>query len=156
MGKSNWLMKSDPAVFPFAALKSRPHSTDHWEGVRNYEARNYMRKMKKGDLVLFYHSNCETPGVVGIAEVVREAYPDHTAFDPASHYYDPKSRPDNPRWFMVDVRWKKAFRRIVALREIRETKELNGMKLLQKRQRLSVMPATKEEFKKICRLGMLK
>ncbi|RPI38162.1 MAG: EVE domain-containing protein, partial [Nitrospiraceae bacterium] len=103
-------MKSEPVVFSFDDLKARPHSTDHWEGVRNYQARNYIREMKKGDLMLFYHSNCETPGVVGITEIVRKAYPDHTAFDPVSRYYDPKSAPDDPRWFMVDVKWKQAFR----------------------------------------------
>jgi predicted RNA-binding protein with PUA-like domain len=147
-------MKSEPVVFSFDDLKARPRSTDHWEGVRNYQARNYIRKMKKGDLMLFYHSNCETPGVVGIAEIVREAYPDHTAFDPKSRYYDPKSAPENPRWFVVDVKWKQAFRRTVTLREIRSMKELNGMKLLQKGQRLSVMPVTKDEFEKIRSLGM--
>jgi predicted RNA-binding protein with PUA-like domain len=149
-------MKSEPTVFSFDDLKARHKSTDHWEGVRNYQARNYMRQMKKGDLALFYHSNCETPGVVGIAEVVREAYPDHTAFDPISSYYDPKSKQDNPRWFMVDVKWKEEFLRIVALHEMRNTPELSGMKLMQKGQRLSVMPVTKEEFEKVRSLGMAK
>jgi len=146
-------MKSEPAVFSFDDLKARPGSTDHWEGVRNYQARNYMQEMKKGDYALFYHSNCEDPGVVGVAEVVRESYPDHTAFDPMSHYYDPKSKQENPRWFMVDVKWKQAFRRTVTLREMRSMAELSGMKLMQKRQRLSVMPVTKEEFEKIRSLG---
>jgi predicted RNA-binding protein with PUA-like domain len=154
--KQFWLMKSEPTVFSFEDLKARPRSTDHWEGVRNFQARNYMRQMKKGDLVLFYHSNCETPGVAGIAEVVREAFPDHTAFDPMSTYYDPKSKPDNPRWFMVDVKLKEAFLRIVTLSEMRNTPELSGMKLMQKGQRLSVMPVTKEEFEKIRSLGMEK
>ncbi len=149
-------MKSEPSVFSFEDLKARPRSTDHWEGVRNYQARNYMRDMKKGDLILFYHSNCETPGVAGIAEIVCEAYPDHTAFDPVSRYYDPKSAPDNPRWFMVDVKWKQAFRRTVTLREMRSMQELSGMKLMQKRQRLSVMPVTEDEFEKILSLGMEK
>ena len=147
-------MKSEPAVFSFDDLKARPLSTDHWEGVRNYQARNYMREMKKGDHMLFYHSNCETPGIVGIAEIVREAYPDHTAFDPMSRYYDPKSAPDNPRWFMVDVKWEQAFRRTVTLREMRSMKELSGMKLMQKGQRLSIMPVTEDEFEKIRSLGM--
>ena len=151
-----WLMKSEPSVFSFDDLKVRPRSTDHWEWVRNYQARNYMRDMKKGDLILFYHSNCETPGVAGIAEIVREAYPDHTAFDPVSQYYDPKSAPDNPRWFMVEVKWKQAFRRTVTLREMRSTQELSGMRLMQKRQRLSVMPVTEDEFEKILSLGMEK
>ena len=149
-------MKSEPNVFSFYDLKAKPGFTDCWEGVRNYQARNYMQKMRKGDLVLFYHSNCEIPGVVGVAEVVREAYPDHTAFDPLSNYYDPKSKPDNPSWFMVDVKWKERFLRMVTLREIRNMPELSGMKLMQKGQRLSVMPATKEEFEKIRSLGMTK
>jgi predicted RNA-binding protein with PUA-like domain len=149
-------MKSEPAVFSFDDLKARPLSSDHWEGVRNYQARNYMREMKKGDHMLFYHSNCETPGIVGIAEIVREAYPDHTAFDPTSRYHDPKSAPDNPLWFMVDVKWKQAFRRTVTLREMRNMKELSGMKLMEKGQRLSVMPVTKDEFEKIRSLGMAK
>ena len=147
-------MKSEPAVFSFDDLKARPGSTDHWDGVRNYQARNYMRQMKTGDLILFYHSNCETPGVMGIAEVIREAYPDHTALDPASRYYDPKSKPDDPRWFMVDVKWKEAFPRMVTLSEMRSTPQLAGLKLLQKGQRLSVMPVTKEELEKVRSLGM--
>jgi predicted RNA-binding protein with PUA-like domain len=149
-------MKSEPAVFSFGDLKARPLSTDHWEGVRNYQARNYMQEMKKGDHMLFYHSNCENPGIVGIAEIVREAYPDHTAFDPTSRYHDPKSASDNPRWFMVDVKWKQALRRTVTLREMRNMKELSGMKLMQKGQRLSVMPVTKDEFERIRSLGMTK
>jgi len=151
-----WLMKSEPAVFSFDDLRTRPGSTDHWDGVRNYQARNYMRQMTKGDLVLFYHSNCAPPGVMGTAEVVREAYPDDTAFDPKSRYYDPKSKADNPRWYMVDVEWKEAFPRMVTLSEMRSTPELAGMKLLQKGQRLSVMPVTKEEFEKVRSLGMAK
>ncbi len=147
-------MKSEPSVFSFDDLKTRPNSTDHWEGVRNYQARNYLKEMSRGDLVLFYHSNCETPGVVGIAEVVKEAYPDHTAFDASSGYYDPKSKPGSPRWFMVDVMWKEVFRKMVTLREIRNIPELSGMKLMQQRQRLSVMPVTQEEFKKIRAIGM--
>jgi predicted RNA-binding protein with PUA-like domain len=149
-------MKSEPSVFSFEDLKARPNATDHWEGVRNYQARNYMKEMKKGDLVLFYHSNCEPPGVVGVAEVVREAYPDHTAFDALSRYYDPKSKAGSPRWFMVDVCWKEAFRNMVTLREMRSIPALRGMKLMQQRQRLSVMPVAKEEFKKIRAIGMAK
>lgn len=152
--KRYWLMKSEPEVFSFFDLKARPNSTDHWEGVRNYQARNFLREMARGDFLLFYHSNCETPSVAGIAEVVREAYPDHTAFDPLSQYYDPKSHPRNPRWFMVDVKWKETFRHPVTLREMRSIPELAGMKLMQKRQRLSVMPVAEEEFRKIREIGM--
>jgi predicted RNA-binding protein with PUA-like domain len=153
VGKQFWLMKSEPSVFSLKDLKARPRSIDHWDGVRNYQARNYMRGMKKGDLVLFYHSNCETPGVVGLAEVVREAYPDHTAFDPLSRYYDPKSLRGNPRWFMVDVQWKEDFQRTVSLGEMRNTPALKDMKVLKEGQRLSVMPVTREEFEKVCALG---
>lgn len=148
-------MKSEPDVFSFDDLRAKPDSTDHWEGVRNYQARNYMRGMKKGDLVLFYHSNCKTPGVAGIAEVVREAYPDHTAFDPASPYFDPKAARGNPRWSMVDVKLKKTFRRFVSLSEIRAMPALKDMKLLRKGQRLSVMPVTGREFETIRDSGML-
>lgn len=153
MKKQYWLMKSEPDVFSFDNLRAKPDSTDHWEGVRNYQARNYMRVMRKGDPVLFYHSNCETPGVAGIAEIARGAYPDHTALDPDSQYYDPKSSPANPRWSMVDVKWKEAFRNVVSLREIRAVPSLEGMKLLQKGQRLSVMPVTKKQFVKIRAMG---
>ena len=153
MGTQYRLMKSEPSVFSVSDLKARPRSTDHWDGVRNYQARNYMRGMKKSDLVLFYHSNCEMPGVVGLAEVVREAYPDHTAFDPLSPYYDAKSLQGNPRWFMVDVQWKEDFRRTVPLGEMRNTPALKGMKVLEKGQRLSVMPVTRQEFEKVCALG---
>jgi predicted RNA-binding protein with PUA-like domain len=153
MEKKYWLMKTEPTVFSFDDLKAQSRATDHWDGVRNYQARNFMLEMNKGDLVLFYHSNCEHPGVVGIAEIVREAYPDHTAFDPQSQYYDPKSPPEKPRWFMVDIRWKEDFGRMVSLREMRKIPELSAMKIMQKRQRLSVMPVTEEEFKKIRILG---
>jgi len=148
-----WLMKSEPSVFSLKDLKDSPRSADHWDGVRNYMARNYILGMKKGDLVLFYHSNCETPGVVGLAEILREAYPDHTAFDPLSPYYDPKSLQEKPRWFMVDVKWKEDFQRTVSLGEMRNTPALKGLKLLVKVQRLSVMPVTKGEFEKVCALG---
>ncbi|MDA8083199.1 MAG: EVE domain-containing protein [Nitrospiraceae bacterium] len=146
-------MKSEPTVFSFDDLKARPGRTDHWEGVRNYQARNYMRQMKKGDQVLFYHSNCDTPGIVGIAEVVRESYPDHTSWDTSSRYYDPKSSPMNPRWFMVDVRWKKAFAKVITLSQLRAVPELGQMKVLQKGQRLSVMPVTREEFETVAERG---
>jgi len=148
-----WLMKSEPSVFSFDDLKARPGRTDHWEGVRNYQARNYMRQMQKDDLALFYHSNCETPGIVGIVEIVRESYPDHTSWDRTSRYYDPKSTPHNPRWFMVDVRWKKQFRNAISLAQLREIPELREMKVIRKGQRLSVMPVTQEEFEKILELA---
>ena len=154
MARKYWLMKSEPDVFTFEDLKNEPNSTAHWDGVRNYQARNFMRdEMRVGDLVLFYHSNCAEPGVAGVAEVVREAYPDHTAWEPNSKYFDPKSSPDNPRWFMVDIKWKQPFKRTVTLREMRQLPELEGMKLLQRGQRLSIQPVEKAHFDKIVELG---
>lgn len=148
-------MKTEPTVFSFEDLRKRPHSTDHWEGVRNYQARNYMKdEMKKGDKVLFYHSNCEVPGVVGIAVISREAYPDFFSWDRTSRYYDPKSTPEKPRWFMVDVTREKAFRHIVTLKDLKSEPKLKGMKVLQKGQRLSIMPVTQEEFDIVSAMGM--
>ncbi len=147
-------MKTEPSVFSFEDLRKRPRSTDHWEGVRNYQARNYMRdEMRKGDLVLFYHSQCAEPGVVGIAEISREAYPDFFSWDRRSRYYDSRSTQDRPRWFMVDVTWKRAFPRTVTLKEMRNTPGLRRMKVLQRGQRLSVMPVSKEEFDIISAMG---
>ncbi|MFY7993248.1 MAG: EVE domain-containing protein [Bacteriovoracaceae bacterium] len=149
-----WIMKSEPDVFSFSDLKKRPKQTEHWDGVRNYQARNYMRdEMKTGDLVLFYHSNAEVIGAAGVAQVTKEAYPDHTQFDPKSDYYDPKSTKENPRWFMVNVTFNKDFKRVVSLDEMKTHKELKEMRLLQKGNRLSVMPVTREEFEFIVKLG---
>ena len=106
-----WLMKSEPDAFGIDDLAARPGKREHWDGVRNYQARNFMRDdMKKGDKVLFYHSSCAEPGVVGVAKVVKEAYPDPSALNPESKYFDPKSDPDNPRWFMVDIKFVKKFK----------------------------------------------
>lgn len=148
---SNWLMKSEPDVFGIEHLAKRPNKTEHWDGVRNYQARNFMRDdMKKGDKVFFYHSNCKEPGIVGIAEVIREAYPDHTAFDPESKYYDPKSTPDKPRWFMVDVKFVRRLKRTITLNELKTHAEaLSGFPLLQKGNRLSVMPVSEEAWEYI-------
>ena len=148
-------MKTEPTVFSFEDLRKRLRSTDHWEGVRNYQARNYMKdEMGKGDKVLFYHSNCEVPGVVGIAVISREAYPDFFSWDRTSRYYDPKSTPEKPRWFMVDVTWEKAFGHIVTLKDLKSEPKLRNMKVLQKGQRLSIMPVTKEEFDIVSAMGM--
>ena len=120
-----WLMKSEPDVYSIDDLFAQPHRKDHWDGIRNYQARNFMKNdMNVGDLAFFYHSNCDEPAVVGIMEIVRSAYPDHTAFDPHEHYFDSKSDADNPRWFMVDVRFKKKFRQSVSLKDIRLNKKL--------------------------------
>ena len=115
-----WLMKSEPDVYSIDHLAGQKKKTDYWDGIRNYQARNFIRDdMKVGDLAFFYHSNCDEPGVVGINEIVRSAYPDHTAFDPDEKYFDPKSDPNKPSWFMVDVRLKKKFRHGVLLKDIR-------------------------------------
>jgi predicted RNA-binding protein with PUA-like domain len=138
-------MKSEPDVFGIDDLKKV--KTEPWDGVRNYQARNMMRDdMKKGDLVFFYHSNTDVPGIVGIMEVVKEGYPDHTAFDPEAKYYDPKSDPDKPRWFMVDVKFKKKLKRTISLAELKETPQIEDMPLVRKGNRLSIMPVTKEQW----------
>lgn len=149
----HWLMKSEPSVFSFDDLLARPKKTDGWEGVRNYQARNYMRAMKEGDRVLFYHSTAEPPHVAGLAEVVREAYPDHSAFDPKSKYFDPKSDRARPRWHMVDVRALAKFPRSVSLPELKANPKLKKMLVVQKGQRLSVQPVTKEEFGEVVRMA---
>lgn len=142
-----WLMKSEPDSFSIDDLAARPGKREHWDGVRNYQARNFMRDaMKKGDQVLFYHSSCAEPGVVGVAKVVKEAYPDSTAFDPESKYFDPKSDPDNPRWFMVDIQLVRKFKRVVTLAELKENPQFEGMRLLARGNRLSVMPVAKDHF----------
>ena len=146
MPKQYWLMKSEANVFSIDDLKSSPDGTAHWDGVRNYKARNYMRdEMKVGDVVLFYHSNID-PSVVGTATVVRESYPDHTAWNKCGKYYDPKSPKDDPRWFMVDVKFTSKLPRPLPLAELRGIPELEGMVLLKKGMRLSVQPVTADEY----------
>ena len=148
-----WLMKSEPDEFSIDDLRNRPDKTEPWDGVRNYQARNMLRdEMKNNDLAFFYHSNCEEPGIVGIMTIDKEGYPDPTAFDPNEKHYDPKSNPGNPRWYLVDVKFKKKFRRTITLAELRGRKPLQNMKLLQKGNRLSVMPVTRKEWEYI--LGM--
>ena len=149
-----WLIKSEPDAFSIDDLKNSPARRTHWDGVRNYQARNYMRDdMKKGDLVFFYHSNCETPAIVGIAEVASEAYPDHTAFDPKDHHYDAKSDPENPRWLMVDVRYKRKTKREISLQELKQhEKKLDGLALIRRGNRLSVMPVDKKHWEFILKL----
>lgn len=136
-----WLMKSEPNAFGIDDLERRPGQTEPWDGVRNYQARNLMRDgMKLGDRVFFYHSNCEVPGIVGIAEIAREAYPDPTAFDPDHPHYDPRSRPDQPAWLMVDVRFVRKLRRTIALGELKDRPELDGFALTRRGNRLSILP----------------
>ena len=152
--KKYWLMKSEPDVFSIDDLALCPKQTEPWDGVRNYQARNFMRDdMKKGDLVLFYHSNCKPPGIAGMAEVATEGYPDPTAFDPKSKYCDPKSDPKNPRWILVDVKFKKKFKNYISLDDLKTHKSLKEMKVLQKGNRLSITPVAKEEFEYIKKLG---
>ena len=144
-----WLMKSEPDDFGIDHLKARPKKTEPWDGVRNYQARNMMRdQMKKGDQVFFYHSNCKQPGIVGIMEVVREGYVDHTAFDPEEKYYDPKSDPDNPRWYMVDIKYKRHLKREISLQELKPYADdaLQDFPLLRRGNRLSIMPVTPEQW----------
>ncbi|MHB8472458.1 MAG: EVE domain-containing protein [Gammaproteobacteria bacterium] len=142
-----WLMKSEPDAFSIDDLRKRPKQTEPWDGVRNYQARNMLRdQMKKGDLAFFYHSSCAEPGIVGIMEIVRAGYPDSSAFDPDDHHYDPKSSPDAPRWFRVDVRFKRKLRRTITLAELKEQPKLADMGLLARGNRLSIMPVTKRQW----------
>ena len=142
-----WLLKTEPTTFSFDDLWKAPKRTTSWDGVRNYTARNFMRdQMKKGDLVFIYHSSADPTGIAGIAEVVREGYPDETAFDPNDSHYDPKSKRDNPSWYLVDVKAVKPFREIVTLESLRKMKGLEKMTLLQKGSRLSVQPVTERDW----------
>lgn len=154
MAKKYWLVKSEPSVFSWDDLKKSKNQTTFWDGVRNYQARNYLRdEIKLGDLVLFYHSNAEPLAVMGVCEVVKEGYPDHTQFDPENIHYDEKANPANPTWYMVDVKLKTDFKRPVTLEQIKANPKLKNMKLVQKGNRLSVMPVTKEEFDEIVKMG---
>ncbi len=148
-----WLMKNEPDDYSIDDLANESDLTEHWDGIRNYQVRNFMRDdMKVGDLGFFYHSNCDVPGVVGIMKICKEAYPDHTAFDPDEKYFDPKSDPENPRWLMVDVRFVRKLKRIISLKELREHPRLADMRLLQKGNRLSVTPIDKKQWYYILRL----
>ena len=148
----HWLIKSEPDVFSIDDLaKSK---TTHWDGVRNYQARNFIRdEIKIGDKVIFYHSNAEPPAAVGICEIIKEAYPDSSAFDPEDSHYDPKSKKDSPTWFMFNVKFVKKFSRPVSITEIKANIKLQKMSLVQRGNRLSVMPITKDEFDEIVRMG---
>ena len=149
----HWLMKSEPADCSIDDLLEATGQTLDWVGVRNYQARNFMRAAKLGDLVLFYHSNCAAPGIVGVAQVSREAFDDPTQFDPKSDYHDPKSTKDNPRWSCLEVSYHKSFRRLVSLPDLRECPALKEMLILRPGNRLSVTPVTTAEFKAIAALG---
>ena len=139
-----WLMKSEPETYSIDDLKE--FQTDHWDGIRNYQVRNFFRdQMKIGDKAFFYHSNCKEPGIVGLMEIASEAYPDHTAFNSKEEYFDAKSDPENPRWLMLDVIYIRHTKRNITLSELRDHSSLKEMRLLQKGNRLSVIPMTKKE-----------
>ena len=149
-----WLMKSEPDAYSIDHLRSQKRRTDHWDGIRNYQARNFMRdQMKKSDLAFFYHSNCAEPAVVGIMEIACAAYPDHTAFNSNEKYFDAKSDPDNPRWLMVDVRFKKKFKNPVTLQSIKAQKKLGDMRLVQRGNRLSILPVAALEWRHIVKMA---
>ncbi|MFM8890777.1 MAG: EVE domain-containing protein [Planctomycetia bacterium] len=149
----HWLIKSEPDVFSIRDLAKSSRQTTHWEGVRNYQARNFLRAMRVGDHALYYHSNASPSAVAGVVEVVREAYPDPTAWDRRSDYHDPKASSDNPIWSMVDVRLVEIFAREVPLDELRGVESLAGMELLRKGSRLSVQPVTAGQFRAVLALG---
>lgn len=149
----HWLIKSEPEVFSIRDLARARHKTTCWEGVRNYQARNFLRAMRRGDRALFYHSNATPSAVAGVVEVVRAAYPDATAWDPQSDYHDPKASPENPIWSLVDVRLVTIFPRELPLEELRGVKALAGMELLRRGSRLSVQPVTALQFRTITALA---
>ena len=145
--KQYWLLKTEPSTFSFDDLWKAPKRTSFWDGVRNFQARNTLRdRMKKGDLVFIYHSSADPTGIAGIAEVAREGYPDATAFDAADSHYDPKSKRESPTWFGVDVRAIERIDPIITLEELRRTRGLEKMVLLQKGSRLSVQPVSAAEW----------
>lgn len=140
-----WLMKSEPETYSIDDLKE--FQTDHWDGIRNYQVRNFFRdQMQIGDKAFFYHSNCKEPGIVGLMEIASKAYPDHTAFDSKEKYFDAKSDPENPRWLMLDVTYIRHTKRNITLSELRDHSSLKEMRLLQKGNRLSVIPMTNKEW----------
>ena len=147
-------MKSEPDVYSIDDLER--DGSEHWEGVRNYQARNFMREMAEGDLALFYHSNAKPPGVAGVCRISRAAYPDHTQFDAKSPYYDAKSKKEDPRWSMVDVAFVEKLDEMVSLETLKSDPKLAGMRVIQKGSRLSVQPVDKAHFKRVLKLGNAK
>ncbi|WP_369855378.1 EVE domain-containing protein [Candidatus Thalassolituus haligoni] len=142
-----WLFKTEPDAFGIDDLASRPEQTEPWDGVRNYQARNFLRdEVKSGDLVFIYHSSCKEIGIAGLAEVVQEGYVDHSQFDPQSKYYDPKATLEKPRWYRVDVKLKQTFPRVLPLKTIKAMPEITELGLVKKGHRLSIMPVNKQEF----------
>ena len=149
----HWLLKSEPSSYSFADLLAAPGRTTCWDGVRNHQARNFMRDaMRVGDQAFFYHSSADPTGIAGVVEIVRAAYPDPTAFDPDDSHFDPKSRPDAPTWLMVDVRAVRAFDEVITLAELRATPGLDGLEVLRRGSRLSVQPVSAEHWRRILAL----
>lgn len=154
MARRFWLLKSDPATFGLDQLEHSPRRTAVWDGVRNYQARNLLRdELRRGDGILFYHSQAAPPAVVGLCEVVRSGYPEPAQFDRRSPLFDPRSTPDEPRWFAIDIRWVARLQREVTLPELRATAGLEQLALLRKGNRLSVQPVRPDEWRLIERLG---
>ena len=146
-----WLFKSEPDAFSIDDLAAMPNQQEHWDGIRNYQARNFLRdEVKLGDQVFFYHSSCKDVGIAGIAEVVKESYPDHSQFNPESKYYDPKSSPENPRWVMVDIQLKQKFKAILSLQKIKSLANISEIGLVKKGHRLSIMPVSAAEWDVLC------
>lgn len=147
-----WLVKSEPESYSIDELVK--DKVTYWNGVRNYQARNFLRdEIKEGDKVFFYHSNTEEPGIYGICQVVKEGYPDFTAFDPDDKHFDPKSCKDDPTWYMVDIKLLKKFNNHVSLQDIKQNPKLQKMKLVQRGSRLSVMPVQKGEYEEILKMA---
>jgi len=152
--KKYWLLKTEPTSYSIHDLANEPTQSTHWDGVRNYQARNTLRDdIKLGDRVLVYHSNANPPGVAGVAVVTQEGYPDFTAWDPANKHFDPKSSQSNPRWFMIDIQFEFAFDELIGLPDLRQIEALQEMELLRKGSRLSVQPVRKKEFDTILKLA---
>ena len=147
---AHWLLKSEPTTFGIDHLKKK--KVEHWDGVRNFQARNNLRAMQVGERCFFYHSNADPIGIAGICTIVRDAYPDHTQFDPSSEYFDPKSTLESPRWFMPDVGFVEKFKRIITLDELKEVPGLESMVLVN-RSRLSVQPVSDQEWDIICAIA---
>ena len=156
MAKSYWLVKCEPHETSLDDLKKRPKTTGYWRGVRNYQARNFIRDgMQKGDFAFFYHSNCDEPGVAGIVEIIKAGYPDPSQFDKKHRYYDEKASKDEPRWFSFDVKWKKKCKEFVHLSDLKANKKLKDMRVVQRGQRLSIQPVLKVEWDEVRRMGGL-
>lgn len=156
MPKRYWLLKSEPEAFSIQDLANARQQTTGWDGVRNYQARNYMRAMRLGERAFYYHSNAAPPCIVGIVEIVQQAYPDPTQFDPKDHHYDPKSKMDSPAWDMVDIKLLDVFPRPLSLDALREVPALESMELLRRGSRLSVQPVSPEQWKTIVKLAKRK